>query len=220
MNETRRAIDALAGAARPGTVQRLQEVLAHRTRYVTAVLEDLFDSQNAATIVRTCECLGMQEVHVVVGRHPFRPKSQVLRGAEKWIDVVKHMPSRADDDPTATCLAALRGRGYALVATTLREGPGVIPLHDLPVERPLALCFGLEQTGLSETAHAAADYHVTIPMRGFTQSLNVASSAAICLYSVMHRARAGRHDTGLQPDDRDDVLLRWLRRSVRPAQRD
>jgi tRNA (guanosine-2'-O-)-methyltransferase len=219
MTSTRRTIEDLSRAVRPGTPERLRQVLSQRTRRVTAVLEDLYDSRNAGAIIRTCECLGLQEVHVIVNRNSFRPKSQVLRGSAGWLELVKHLPERAGDDGTAACFRQLRDRGYRLAATTLRTGPGVLRLEELPIDRPVALCFGLEQTGLSETAHATADFLVAVPMAGFTQSLNVASCAAICLYDVVRRVRAQRDDWRLAAEDREAVLRNWLEKSVKKSVR-
>ena len=43
---------------------RIQEVLSYRTRHVTVVIEDLFQTQNISAVMRTCECYGVQDVHV------------------------------------------------------------------------------------------------------------------------------------------------------------
>ena len=43
----------------------LEKILDNRTRQLTVVLEDIFQSQNASAIVRTCECLGIQDIHII-----------------------------------------------------------------------------------------------------------------------------------------------------------
>ncbi|HEX6222972.1 MAG TPA: TrmH family RNA methyltransferase, partial [Chryseolinea sp.] len=43
----------------------VEKVLDARTRNVTVVLEDIFQSQNASAVIRTCECMGIQDVHIV-----------------------------------------------------------------------------------------------------------------------------------------------------------
>ena len=48
-----------------------------------------------------------------------------------------------------------------------------IPLEALPLADKMALCFGEEDRGLSDAAHAMADYYINIPMVGFTQSFNL-----------------------------------------------
>ena len=45
---------------------RIEEVLAQRTRHITVVLEDLYQTQNISAVMRSCECYGIQDVYVVV----------------------------------------------------------------------------------------------------------------------------------------------------------
>ena len=49
----------------------IEKVLSERTRYITVVMEDIYQSQNASAVVRTCECMGIQDVHFIenVSRH-------------------------------------------------------------------------------------------------------------------------------------------------------
>ena len=217
MTEKYTAIEILRKKALPSTLLRLERVLDQRTRRLTVVLEDLSDSRNSGAIIRTCECLGLQEVHVVINRNPYRARSQVLRGAANWLEVHKHVSSGST--ASLPCLRQLRSRGFCIAATTLRSDLTAIHPQAVPVDRPVALCFGLEQRGLSDAVHEFADLHVQIPMRGFTQSLNVACSAAICIHDVLERVHAGEVDWRLGPDDRERILLGWLKRKVRHADR-
>jgi tRNA (guanosine-2'-O-)-methyltransferase len=43
----------------------IQKVVDQRTRHVTVVLEDIYQSQNASAVVRTCECMGLQDIHIM-----------------------------------------------------------------------------------------------------------------------------------------------------------
>ena len=36
-----------------------------RTRHICVVLEDIYQSHNAAAVLRSCDCFGVQDVHVV-----------------------------------------------------------------------------------------------------------------------------------------------------------
>ena len=49
-----------------GRRARLMEVLKNRTRQLTVVLEDLYQTQNISAVLRTCECYGVQDVHVIM----------------------------------------------------------------------------------------------------------------------------------------------------------
>ena len=50
---------------------RLLEVIENRTRHITIVIEDLYQTQNISAVMRTCECLGIQDVHIVEAENDF-----------------------------------------------------------------------------------------------------------------------------------------------------
>jgi TrmH family RNA methyltransferase len=52
---------------------------------------------------------------------------------------------------------------------------------------PVAIVTGSEAEGLSEEWLSGANVRVTIPMRGVTDSLNLATSTAILLYEVVRQ---------------------------------
>lgn len=54
---------------------------------------------------------------------------------------------------------------------------------------PTAWLFGNEAQGLSEQEFAAADYTVSVPIRGAAESLNVATAATVCLYATSRAQR-------------------------------
>ena len=55
-------------------------------------------------------------------------------------------------------------------------------------------------------------------MYGFTESYNISVSAAIVLYTVMERLRAGSIDWRLPPDALVALKLQWARKVVHSAQ--
>jgi tRNA (guanosine-2'-O-)-methyltransferase len=59
-------------------LKRIHEVLAQRTTHLTLVLEDIFQSHNAAAIIRTAEAYGLQEVHVLENRNQFHQKNGLM----------------------------------------------------------------------------------------------------------------------------------------------
>jgi tRNA (guanosine-2'-O-)-methyltransferase len=83
----------------------------------------------------------------------------------------------ASENGSADCFRTLRQKGYKIFATSPQKGS--LPLHDLNPDQPLALVFGNEHQGVSNTAVAAADGLLHIPMKDFTDSFNISVSAAI-----------------------------------------
>jgi tRNA (guanosine-2'-O-)-methyltransferase len=43
----------------------IERVLAQRTRFFTVVLEDIFKPHNASAVLRTCDCFGIQDIHLI-----------------------------------------------------------------------------------------------------------------------------------------------------------
>ena len=89
----------------------LRRTVAMRTRYMTVLAENMYHGQNAAALIRHCEAFGVQEMHTVETLCRFEPNPDIVRGTDQWVDVRRH-PS------TGEALAALRGAGYRIVATT------------------------------------------------------------------------------------------------------
>lgn len=194
--------------------ERIEQVLAQRTRYVTVVLENIYQPHNAAAVIRTCDCYGVQDLHVIENRNRFEPNEAVSMGAGKWVNVHRHGPPT--ENPTASCLASLKARGYQVVAMTLRE-PSV-PIGEVPLDRPMALCFGSEEPGLSDIAHAEADRFAHLPMLGFTQSFNISVCAAITLHEVTNRLRRSDLPWRLPPEEAAALRLAWYQSVVPHAE--
>lgn len=76
----------------------------------------------------------------------------------------------------------LRDRGITLIALT--PDPIATPLHEVETPERFALLVGTEGEGLSRAAMDAADIRARIPMAPGVDSLNVATAAAVALYSL------------------------------------
>lgn len=178
-----RAVDA-ADLLLPERRERIDGVIARRTRSLAVVLEHVHDPHNIGAAVRTCECFGLQDLYVVEGpRSPYRPAKQVTRGAEKWLDI--HRSKSIDDT-----VAGLKGRGFRVYASRLTGA--AVPLPELPLDQKLALVFGNEHDGITDRAAALCDGNFRIPMYGFTQSLNISVALAVSLsWLVLRRAENG-----------------------------
>jgi len=207
-------IDHLESFVSAHKKERIDSVLAHRTRYLTVVVENLFQPHNTSAVLRSCECFGIQDLHVIERDNTFAINDGVAVGSGKWVDI--HRSGETGPGATNACLSSLRRSGYRVAALTLRELS--VPLADVPLDAPLALCFGTEEEGLSDDAHAAADYFVRIPMVGFTQSLNISVTAALTLYELGIRLRASDAQWQLPKKEQDVLRLAWYRSIVPRAE--
>ena len=183
-----------------------------RTRHTTVVLEDIFQSQNASAVVRTCDLVGIQDMHVIEQRNQYQLNKDVTLGSSKWVDIHRY---RSKEDNMMDCISTLRSKGYRIIATSPRSETNTPETMDL--ERPMAFCFGTELTGLSNELLDLADEHVRIPMFGFTESFNISVSAAILLYTVMQRLRNSDVDWRLNEADLAELKLKWARKMIHNA---
>lgn len=197
-----------------GRLELFERMLDQRTRYLTLVLEDVYQPQNASAVVRTADCFGLQDVYVVENNNRFVVDREIAMGASKWVDVIKF---RSEEGNSLGAIRSLREKGYRIVATTPHEGD--VSLEDFDLSKgKTALFFGTELTGISEPVKQQADEFLKIPMFGFTESLNISVSAAIILYDLTHRMRLHPGiEWHLSPEERDEIKLCWLRRTIKKS---
>jgi tRNA (guanosine-2'-O-)-methyltransferase len=107
-------------------------------------------------------------------------------------------------------VAQLRERGFKIYVADLADDAHTP--DSVPVDGPLAVIFGAELVGISDEARALADGAIQVPMRGLTESLNVAAAAACTLFRVAERRRAQVGGGDLGADVQADFLRRWVAR--------
>jgi tRNA (guanosine-2'-O-)-methyltransferase len=194
--------------------QGVEKVLNLRTTYLTVMLEDIFQSQNASAVIRTCECMGLQHVHIIENISKYSINPRVLKGANKWIDI-SHYTSKKEDN-TKACFEKLRAEGYSILVTDPSEDG--ISVHEIDVTQgKIALLFGNELRGASVEALNNGDHRIKIPMYGFTESLNISVSVAMCLGALMSKLRVTDLDTSLTQTEKDIIRLHWYRKIVRKS---
>lgn len=181
-------------------------VLNQRTKHFTIAVEDIFQLHNTSAVMRTCEVFGIQELHVVEEKYGKTIDKEIAMGAQKWVDITKY-------GNTQNCIDALREQGYKIIATSPHEESCL--LDDFDITARCALFFGTERLGLSEEVLAQADGFLKIPMHGFTESLNISSSAAIIIQNLMARLRKSGIDWHLTDEEILEKRIDWARKSIK-----
>lgn len=204
----------LEGFITPRRKALFRRVLEYRTRYLTVVLEDLYQPHNASAVLRSCECFGIQDVHIIENRNKYTVNPDIALGASKWLNLVKH---RGQEDNTTAAIEELRKKGYRIVVTV--PGENATPLEAFDLSRgKAALFFGTELDGLTDTAIRQADEKLIIPMYGFTESFNISVSAGIILSHLvprLHRMEGWQ----LTDEEKQKVYLSWLKASIRSSEK-
>ena len=186
--------------------QKIEDALQNRTYYLTVVLEDIYQPHNASAVVRTCDCFGIQKIHVIENKNLYKVNPDVTLGSSKWVDIVHHNKS---SNNTRSCLEELKNSGYRIIATTPHKND--TNLEDLLLDQKTALIFGTEKEGLSQDALDMADGFVKIPMFGFTESLNISVCAAISIHHLSMKLRNTGKPWQLTEEEKNIVRLNWIR---------
>ncbi|NOR85983.1 MAG: TrmH family RNA methyltransferase [Bacteroidales bacterium] len=186
------------------------QIIQNRMRHLTVVVEDIYQSQNASAVLRSADCFGIQDVHIIENKNEYTINPEVALGSSKWLSLYKY---NSEENNTKAAFAALRSKGYKIVATTPHKDDTM--LEDLDINDKVALVFGTELEGLSDYAIANADVHMKIPMYGFTESYNISVSAALCLHHLSDKIRRSDIDWKLHEQEKIEVLLDWARSVVK-----
>jgi TrmH family RNA methyltransferase len=145
-----------------------------------AVADGIQDPGNLGTIIRTSDAAGADGVLLLPGTcDPFMSKTVRATAGSIFNIPVVHT------DRTEL-LEWIRDKGIHLTVTAA-GAPKSLFGADLDV--PVAFVFGNESRGVSGPLRKAADLVVKIPIHGRAESLNVATSAAICLYEAVRQRK-------------------------------
>lgn len=212
-NQLQRALTSwLAGFLTDHRKELLQRLILERTRHLTVVVEDICHAHNASACLRTCDCFGIQDFHVIENRNRFDVAVDIARGATKWLTLNRHDHSESQPDSTSSCLHQLKEDGYQIVVTSPHDAD--CDLETCDVSKPTALLFGNEKDGASTAATQLADHVMRIPMYGFTESFNISVATAVCLHHLVWRMRQQNVDWRLSPAEREVLMHEWVRIST------
>lgn len=182
------------------------EILQSRTRHFTIAIEDVFQLHNTSAVMRTCEVFGIQQMHVIEEKYGKKIDKEIALGAQKWVDVNRYASAQS-------CIDKLREQGYKIIATSPHNDSCL--MDDFDISQRSAIFFGTEKMGLSDTVMQQADGFLKIPMVGFTESINISSSAAIVIQNLTSRLRKSDIEWKLTEEEILDKRIDWTRKSIK-----
>lgn len=167
----------------PQRRERLDGVLDRRQPDLTVLAENLYKPRNLSAVVRTCDAVGIPEIHVVPGKENPRKHWHTSQGAEKWVGLCVH-------DSTQAACEHLHDQGFAILGAHLSDQ--AVDYREVDYTRPTALLIGTEAFGVSEEGLRWVDQEIMIPMLGMSQSLNVSVATGVVLYEAVAQRRAAK----------------------------
>jgi len=188
---------------------RFREVLKFRTRHFTLAVEDVFKERNASAIVRTADCFGIQDVHIIENQNEYQISENISKGAEKWVNV--HIYDDRSNN-TGACISDLKNMGYQIIATSPRSS-GSSP-DDFDISKKSAFFLGGEKEGLTDEVFDKADGYIRIPTYGFTESYNISVAGALLLYNLTRRLHRSEINWKITEQEQLELQLDWTIKTI------
>lgn len=158
--------------------------LFERTARLVAVLADVADPGNAGTVIRVADAAGADAV-ILAGDSVDPHNGKCVRASAGSLF---HLPLARVRD-TAAALRACRAAGLRLLGAHGYADTELGEIEPADAAAPTAWVFGNEAHGLAPAVLDAVDLPVRIPLYGAAESLNLATAAAVCLYTSAMAAR-------------------------------
>ena len=148
--------------------------------------EDLFilmldliqNPQNLGTLLRTAEAAGVHGV--VIPPH---------RAAEVTPAVVNASAGATEQlliaQGNLVQISNELKKKYNVWIVGLEGGPEGKPVHEVPLDGPIAIVVGNEGEGMRSLVKDTCDFLLSLPMRGEIESLNASVAGSIALYQVV-----------------------------------
>ncbi len=168
---------------------KIMACMSKRQPTLTIVLENVHDPHNVSAVLRSCDAVGVLDVHLVYHSGQSFPElgEKSSASARKWVLTHKH-------DDIESCYAILKSQGKTILTTAM--GNQARSLYNVDFTSPTAIVFGNEHTGVSSEAIDRSDGNVLIPQVGMIQSLNISVACAVTLYEAYRqRMQQGLYDT-------------------------
>jgi TrmH family RNA methyltransferase len=151
------------------------------------ICDGIQDPGNLGTIIRTADAAGADAVILFPGTcDPLMPK--VVRATAGSVFTIPLVFGEAGE-----VLHWLKKKTITLFVTDVNASRS---LYDTDLRKPLAFAFGNEAKGVNEPLRKGGGVFVKIPIRGKAESLNVATSAAVCLYEALRQRGALSYEPG------------------------
>lgn len=127
-NQKKQLLEKLLSFISDHKNQLFDQIIQNRTRFLTVVLEDIYQPQNASAVLRTADCFGIQDVHIIENRNEYMINPEVALGASKWLSLHRY---NQKENNTLEAINNLKKKGYRIVATMPHRNDVMLPDMDL-----------------------------------------------------------------------------------------
>jgi len=191
-------------------IERIDDILTRKQPTLQVMLENVHNSQNLSTIIRTSDAVGVLDIfYSSKENETLRIHKTITQGAHRWTH--RHRVENAD---TVKFLKQKKEEGYQVVVTHLEER--AISFRKVDYTKPTLIVMGNEKEGVSVEVIAEATDVIVISMQGMVQSLNVSVATALILYEAQRqRENAGLYATPqISLEERESIKADWVYRDT------
>lgn len=156
------------------TIKEFLEKNKDADQGLVLMLDSIYDPQNLGAILRAAECFGVDLVIYSKNRgSDITPTvTKTSAGATELVSICK-VSNLADT------LQFFQNEGYAALSADI--GEKAQSLYDFKFPKKSLIIMGSEGVGVQPLLRKKCDYHITIPMFGRIDSLNVSQATSIIL---------------------------------------
>lgn len=188
--------------------EKIINLLKLRQKDLTVFMDEVHKPHNLAAIVRTCDAIGVGEVHAVYPEGMLKACHGTAMGSNRWVETHEH-------DSLKQGIDLLKSQGKKVLAAHFSDR--AVDFRSIDYTQPTAVLVGSEKFGVSDEAAELADEHILVPMLGMVQSLNVSVASAIILYEAQRqREQAGFYDKQqIDQESFERLRFEWLHPQVK-----
>lgn len=139
------------------------------------ILENIQDPGNLGTILRSCAACGID--NIIISKSCVDPYNVKVLRASQGVQFELNLI-------TMDLVGFISEYKHKVIAT-VPNAKNSIYVQDL--KKPCAWIFGNEGAGISSLLLDHVTHHLSIPMPGKTESLNVAMASTICLFEMLRQ---------------------------------
>jgi tRNA (guanosine-2'-O-)-methyltransferase len=166
--------------------EKIVSLLKLRQNNLTVFMDEVHKPHNLAAIVRTCDAIGVGQVHAVYPEGMLKACHGTAMGSNRWVETFEH-------ENLQQGIGQLKSEGKQVLAAHFSDA--AVDFRTIDYTKPTAILVGSEKFGVSQEAADLADQHILVPMLGMVQSLNVSVASAIVLYEAQRQRQiAGMYD--------------------------
>lgn len=142
------------------------------------ILDGITDPHNFGAIIRTCEAGGVDGI-IYKKDNSVKVNDTVAKVASGALEYVKIV----EVTNLTNTIKELKKDGYWIVGTSDKAE---LDYNKVDYDRNIALVIGSEGKGISRLVKENCDYLVSLPMKGYVNSLNASVATGIFIYNILN----------------------------------